>query len=67
MNMIRYDVTVSGYDVRYHESFRVFGTSKRHAMMKGIELARKCDNVKGELRAVARVCREESFTPGINV
>jgi len=67
MNMIMYDVTVSGYDVRYHESFRVFGISKRHAMEKAIGIARKCDNVKGELRAVARVCREESFTPGINV
>jgi len=67
MNMTLFDVTVSGPDVMYHESFRLFGTSKRHAMMKGIEIARKCDNVKGELRAIARVCREERFTPGINV
>lgn len=55
--MIMYDVTVSGYDVMYHESFRVFGTSKRHAMEKGIGIARKCDNVKGELRATAKVAR----------
>ena len=65
--MIKYDVLVTGYDVRYHESFRLFGISKRHAMEKAIGIARKCDNVKGELRAVARVCREEIFTPGINV
>ena len=65
--MTLFDVTVSGPDAMYHESFRVFGTSKRHAMEKAIGIARKCDNVKGELRAVARVCREESFTPGINV
>jgi hypothetical protein len=55
--MIMYDVTVSGYDVRYHESFRVFGTSKLHAMKKGIAIARKCDNVSGELRATAKVVR----------
>ena len=65
--MIKYEVTVSGYDVRYHESFILFGTSKRHAMEKAIGIARKCDNVKGELRATAKVVREESFTPGICV
>ena len=65
--MTLFDVTVSGPDVMYHESFRLFGTSKRHAMMKGIEIARKCDNVSGELRATARLVREETFTPGINV
>ena len=55
--MTLFDVTVSGPDAMYHESFRVFGTSKRHAMMKGIDMARKCDNVKGELRATAKVAR----------
>lgn len=57
MNMTLFDVTVSGPDAMYHESFRVFGTSKRHAMEKGIGIARKCDNVKGELRATAKVVR----------
>ena len=65
--MTLFDVTVSGPDAMYHESFRVFGTSKRHAMEKAIGIARKCDNVKGELRVTARVVREETFTPGINV
>lgn len=55
--MIRYDVTVSGYDVRYHESFIVFAISKLEAMKKGIAIARKCDNVSGELRATAKVVR----------
>ena len=62
-----FEVTVTGYDVMYRESFRLFGTSKRHAMEKGIGIARKCDNIKGELRATAKVVREETFTPGINV
>lgn len=52
-----FEVTVSAKEIRYHESFRVFGTSKRHAMIKGIGIARKCDNVKGELLAVAKVVR----------
>ena len=65
--MIKYDVLVTGYDVRYHESFIVFAISKLEAMKKGIAIARKCDNVSGELRAIARVVREETFTPGINV
>jgi hypothetical protein len=65
--MIKYDVLVTGYDVRYHESFVLFSTSKLEAMKKGIAIARKCDNVSGELRATARIVREESFTPGICV
>lgn len=65
--MIKYDVLVTGYDVRYHESFILFSTSKLEAMKKGIAIARKCDNVKGELRATAKIVREESFTPGISV
>jgi len=36
-------------------------------MRKGIAIARKCDNVSGELRATARIIREETFTPGICV
>lgn len=52
-----FEVTVTGYDVQYHESFRLFGTSKRHAMEKAFGIARKCDNVKGELRATAKVVR----------
>jgi len=55
--MIKYDVLVTGYDVRYHESFILFAISKLEAMKKGIRLARKCDNVSGELRATAKVVR----------
>lgn len=65
--MTKYDVKVCGYDVQYQESFILFGISKRHAMEKAIGIARKCDNVKGELRATAKIIREESFTPGICV
>jgi len=65
--MIKYDVRVSGYDVSYHESFILFSTSKIEAMRKGIAIARKCDNVSGELRATARIIRKETFTPGICV
>jgi hypothetical protein len=65
--MIKYDVLVTGYDVRYHESFILFSTSKLEAMKKGMELARKCDSVSGYLKATARIVREESFTPGICV
>ena len=75
--MIKYDVRVSGYDVRYHESFPrlvtyhesfiLFANCKLEAMRKGIAIARKCDNVSGELRATARIIREETFTPGICV
>lgn len=65
--MTKYDVKVQGKDTMYCESFILFGTSKLHAMKKGIGIARKCDNVKGELHATAKIIREETFTPGINV
>ena len=65
--MTKYEVRVEGRDQMYCESFILFGTSKRHAMEKGIGIARKCDNVKGELLATAKLIREESFTPGICV
>mgnify|MGYP001089025961 CR=1 FL=1 len=55
--MTLFDVTVSGPDAMYHESFRLFGTSKRHVMEKAMRVARKCDSVKGELRAIAKVVR----------
>lgn len=67
--MTRYEVRVTGKDTMYRESFILFGTSKLHAMKRGIELARKCDNVKGEIYAVARIDRpnREPTTPGICV
>jgi len=65
--MTKYEVRVTGKDTMYHESFILFGTSKLHAMKKGIGIARKCDNVKGEIHAVATIIREERFTPGICV
>ena len=65
--MTRYEVRVTGKDTMYHESFILFGTSKLHAMKRGIELARKCDNVKGEIHAVARIDSREPITPGICV
>lgn len=65
--MTKYDVRVTGKDAMYCESFILFGTSKLHAMEKGIGIARKCDNVKGELLATAKIVREEPFTPGICV
>lgn len=65
--MTKYDVKVNSKDSMYCESFILFGISKRHAMEKGIGIARKCDNVKGELHATAKIVSEESFTPGINV
>lgn len=65
--MTKYEVRVNGKDSMYCESFILFGVSKLHAMKRGIELARKCDNVKGELHAVATIIREEPFTPGICV
>jgi hypothetical protein len=55
--MTLFDVTVSAKEILFHESFRVFATSKREAMMKGIKCARLCDNVKGELLATAKVVR----------
>lgn len=65
--MTKYEVRVDCKDSMYRESFILFGTSKLHAMKRGIELARKCDNVKGELLATATLICKESFTPGICV
>jgi hypothetical protein len=65
--MTKYEVRVNGKDSMYCESFILFGVSKLHAMKRGIELARKCDNVKGEIHATATIIREEPFTPGICV
>ena len=55
--MTLFDVTVDNKDTMFHETFRVFATSKREAMMKGIRIARLCDEVKGELLATAKVVR----------
>lgn len=55
--MTLFDVTVDNKDSVFYETFRIFATSKREAMMKGIKMARLCDNVKGELFAVAKVVR----------
>jgi len=55
--MTLFDVTVDNRDTMFRETFRIFATSKRHAMMKGIKMARLCDNVKGELLAIAKVVR----------
>lgn len=55
--MTKFDVRVNSKDSMYCESFILFGTSKLHAMKRGIDIARKCDNVKGELHATARVVR----------
>jgi hypothetical protein len=67
MVMIKYDVKVVGKDTMYCEFFILFGTSKLHAMKRGIVIARKCDNVKGEIHATARIISEEPTTPGICV
>jgi len=55
--MTLFDVTVDNRDTMFCETFRIFATCKREAMMKGIRMARLCDNVKGELLAVAKVVR----------
>ena len=55
--MTLFDVTVDNKDTMFCETFRVFATCKREAMMKGIRIARLCDEVKGELLAVAKVVR----------
>jgi hypothetical protein len=53
--MSTFDVTVSGGD--YSETFTVTGPTEQQAMVRAIELARKVDNVDGELVASARVIR----------
>jgi len=55
--MTLFDVTVNAKEIRFNETFRVFATCKREAMKKGIRIARLCDEVKGELLAVAKVVR----------
>ena len=55
--MTLFDVTVDARDLMFRETFRVFATSKREAMKKGIRIARLCDNVQGELLAIAKVVR----------
>jgi hypothetical protein len=62
-----FDVTVNAKDIGVKETFRVLGTSKRHAMEKAIKMVRVLGGVRGELLATAKVVREESFTPGICV
>jgi len=57
MIMTLFDVTVDNRDTMFSETFRVFATCKREAMMKGIKLARLVDNAKGELFAIAKVVR----------
>ena len=59
--MTKFDVRVNSKDSMYCESFILFGTSKLHAMKRGIDIARKCDNVKGELHATARVVRGQEI------
>lgn len=55
--MTLFDVTVNAKEIRFNETFRIFAPTKRKAMTKGIRIARVCDNVKGELLAVAKVVR----------
>jgi len=55
--MTLFDVTVNNKDTMFRETFRIFATCKREAMMKGIKMARLCDNVKGEILATAKVVR----------
>ena len=55
--MTLFDVTVSAKDILFHETFRVFATCKREAMIKGIKCARLVDNVRGELHPIAKVVR----------
>lgn len=62
-----FEVKVTAKDMVFNDSYVVFGTSKKHAMIKGIKIARLNYNVTGEVHAIAKVIREERFTPGINV
>ena len=55
--MTLFDVTVDARDLMFRETFRIFATCKREAMLKGIRMARLCDNVQGELLAIAKVVR----------
>ena len=53
--MTLFDVTVNAKEIMFNETFRIFATSKREAMLKGIKMARLVDNVTGELLAIAKV------------
>ena len=55
--MTLFDVTVNARDVGLKETFRIFATSKRHAMMKAMKMVRVLGEVKGELFAIAKVVR----------
>jgi hypothetical protein len=55
--MTLFDVTVNAKDLGIKETFRLFGTSKREAMMKAIKMVRKLGEVKGEILATAKVVR----------
>lgn len=55
--MTLFDVTVDARDTMFRETFRLFGTSKREAMMKAIKMVRKLGEVKGEILATAKVVR----------
>ena len=53
--MTLFDVTVNSKELLFNETFRIFATSKREAMLKGIKMARLVDNVTGGLSAIAKV------------
>jgi len=55
--MTLFDVTVDARDLSFKETFRIFATSKRHAMMKGIMMARLLFKGNPELFAIAKVVR----------
>lgn len=55
--MTKFEVNVTDNN-NYNEYFWTIASNKLNAMKKGIELARKCDNIEGELIASARVLRE---------
>ena len=55
--MTLFDVTVNAKDIGVKETFRIFATSKRHAMMKAMKMVRVLGEVKGELLATAKVVR----------
>tara|TARA_R110000772_G_scaffold426_6_gene1553 strand:- start:8996 stop:9220 length:225 start_codon:yes stop_codon:yes gene_type:complete len=40
--MTLFDVTVDNKDTMFRETFRIFATTKRNAMIKGIKMARLC-------------------------
>lgn len=50
-----FDVTVNAKDLGVKETFRVFATSKKEAMVKAIKMVRVLGDVRGELLATAKV------------